>query len=161
MNAHHSSAASRATAVTGCTCSKLRRLTRRVTAVYDRALAAAGMRVTQYSLLANLRGLDGVSMSDLAERLDMDRTTLTRNLGPLLAAGWVRVEPSPEDARRRDVRLTAAGEAQWRAARALWRRAQDDVKSAIGADDLATLHTLLDGCVPLFRPATGLEGESE
>lgn len=147
--------------VAGCTCSKLRRLTRRVTAVYDRALAGTGLRVTQYSLLANLRGLDGVSMTELAERLDMDRTTLTRNLGPLIASGWVRVEPGAADARRRDVRLTPEGEAQWRAARACWRQAQNEVRAAIGTEDLATLHHLLDGCVPLFRPATGHEGDPE
>src|ERR671927_476049 len=94
----------------GCTCFKLRRLTRRVTAVYDRALSAVGMRVTQYSLLAQLRRLRGLSMSQLAEALDMDRTTLTRNLKPLLEAAWVEIQPSDQDARIRLVRITAAGD---------------------------------------------------
>ena len=145
----------------GCTCFKLRRLTRRVTAVYDRALAASGMRVTQYSVLSYLRGSPGVSMSQLAEILDMDRTTLTRNLRPLLDAGWVEVRASAEDARVRLVQITPAGEAQWRGARAYWRRAQDEVNAAIGTVNLAGLHAMLDSYLPLFRPATGNEGEME
>ncbi|HTS53888.1 MAG TPA: MarR family winged helix-turn-helix transcriptional regulator [Burkholderiales bacterium] len=148
-------------AAAGCTCFKLRRLTRRVTAVYDRALSVAGMRVTQYSLLGHLRGLRGVPMSELAEMLDMDRTTLTRNLRPLLEAGWVEVRASDEDARVRLVQLTSAGEERWRAARTCWRQAQDEVSATIGADRLAALHQMLESAVPLFRPVTGNEGDSE
>ena len=141
----------------GCTCFKLRRLSRRITAVYDRALSAAGMRVTQYSLLGHLRGLGGIPMSELAEMLDMDRTTLTRNLKPLIESGWVKVRSSDEDARIRLVQLTPVGEERWKAARACWRQAQDEVNTAIGADGLTALHQMLDSYVPLFRPATGQE----
>jgi len=147
-------------ALSGCTCSKLRRLTRRVTAVYDRALAVAGLRVTQYSLLAQLRRSRGTPVSQLAEALDMDRTTLTRNLKPLLQAGWVAVEASSADARIRVVRITPAGDAHWQAARSHWRRAQAEINSAIGEPDLAELHDMLDRCLPLFRAASG-EGETE
>jgi len=145
-------------ASSGCTCFKLRSLNRRVTAVYDRTLAAAGMRVTQYSLLGQLRRLGSASMCALADALDMDRTTLTRNLKPLLEAGWVQIGPSEEDARVRAVRLTSAGEAQFQAARAHWRRAQSELTAAIGEADLAALHNLIDRCLPLLRPA---DGESE
>jgi len=145
----------------GCTCFKLRRLTRRVTAVYDRALSGAGMRVTQYSLLTHLRGLRGVAMSELAEGLDMDRTTLTRNLRPLIETGWIEVEPSTEDTRIRLVHITPSGETQWQAARVCWRRAQDEINSTIGSAGVAELHRMLDGCVPLFRAASGAHGGAE
>jgi DNA-binding MarR family transcriptional regulator len=127
--------------------------------VYDRALAAAGLRVTQYSLLAQARTLRAVPVSQLAGALDMDRTTLTRNLKPLLQAGWVEVEPSPDDARVRVVRVTPAGDAQWQAARSHWRRAQAEVNAAIGEADLTELHDMLDRCLPLFRPVTEEEAE--
>ena len=139
----------------GCTCFKLRRLTRRVTAVYDRALAPAGMRVTQYSVLSQLRRLRGASMSELADALDMDRTTLTRNLRPLLDAGWVEVGTSAQDARMRVVHITSSGEAQLQTARAYWRRAQAEVNSTVGQREVAALHELLDRYLPLFRPADG------
>jgi DNA-binding MarR family transcriptional regulator len=148
-------------ALGSCTCFKLRRLSRRVTAVYDRALSAAGMRVTQYSLLGHLRGFTGVPISELAAILDMDRTTLTRNLKSLLEAGWVKARSSDEDARVRLVQLTPVGEERWKAARAHWRQAQDEVNATIGAEGLATMHQMLDSYVRLFRPATGKEGDSE
>ena len=145
-------------AISGCTCSKLRSLTRRVTAVYDRALAVVDMRVTQYSLLSHLRRLRGASMSELADALDMDRTTLTRNLKPLIDAGWVEILACEQDARRRTVHITPAGDAQFQAARSHWRRAQAEVNAVIGAGELTALHALIDRYLPLFRPA---RGESE
>jgi len=119
------------------------------------------MRVTQYSLLGHLRGLSGVPISELAEMLDMDRTTLTRNLKPLVESGWVRVRSSDGDARVRLVQLTSAGEQRWKGARAYWRQAQDEVDRTIGVDGLAALHQMLDRYLPLFRPATGTGGDSE
>jgi DNA-binding MarR family transcriptional regulator len=145
----------------GCTCFKLRRLSRRVTAVYDRALAETGMRVTQYTLLVQLRRAEEVSMTELAELLDMDRTTLTRNLKPLVELRWVEVKPGKDDARVRLVRITDAGIAQLRSARSHWQRAQDEVKATIGPANLIGLHELLDKYVPFFRPATGAEGSPE
>jgi DNA-binding MarR family transcriptional regulator len=153
-----SSAAADTAPIRGCTCSKLRRLTRRVTAVYDRALAQAGMRVTQYSVLAQLRRAPGSPVSALAEAMDMDRTTLTRNLKPLLDAGWVEMGTSPHDARVRTVQITARGEAQYQTARSHWRRAQSEVTATIGPEGTSDLHELIDRYLPLFRPA---EEESE
>ena len=155
------SATGKTARIGGCTCSKLRRLTRRVTAVYDRALSGAGMRVTQYSLLAHVRGLRGVAMSELAEMLDMDRTTLTRNLRPLIEAGWIEVKPSAEDTRIRLVHITPSGETQWQAARVFWRQAQREVSSTIGSAGVAELHRMLDSCVPLFRTSSGEQGGTE
>jgi DNA-binding MarR family transcriptional regulator len=143
----------------GCTCFRLRRLTRRVTAVYNRALAATGMRVTQYSLLSNLRHSGPLPLSVLAESLDMDRTTLSRNLKPLTDAGWVAVGASPDDARVRLVALTRQGEAHLQSARTHWKRAQEEVNATIGAGELGALHELLDRYVTLFRPAAGGEGD--
>jgi DNA-binding MarR family transcriptional regulator len=159
---HTTGAAARSeSAPRGCTCFRLQRLTRRVTAVYNRALAPIGMRVTQYSLLSHLRHADPIPLSVLAETLDMDRTTLSRNLRPLTDAGWVEVKGSPDDARVRLVALTGDGQAQLQLARIHWRRAQEEVNSTIGADELARLHDLLDRCVPLFRPAPEGEGDME
>lgn len=119
------------------------------------------MRVTQYSVLSNLRGSGAVPLSQLAEMLDMDRTTLTRSLRPLIEAGWVETHPSPLDARVRLVALTSSGDENLRAARASWKRAQEEVNSTIGAADLAQLHAMLDRTVPLFRPVTDSEGDVE
>ena len=140
----------------GCTCARLRRLTRRITAVYDHSLSAVGLRVTQYSLLANLmeHGAEtGIALSDLAEHLDMDRTTLTRNLKPLLDAGWAETVASPADARVRLARITRRGIDLLRQARPHWRRAQDEVVATLGHEQVLQLNQWLDAVIPSFRPA--------
>jgi DNA-binding MarR family transcriptional regulator len=97
----------------------------------------------------------------LAESLDMDRTTLSRNLRPLCDAGWVAVSGSADDARVRLIAITRQGEAHLQAARAHWKRAQEEINATIGADELGRLHEMLDRYVPLFRPAAGGEGDIE
>jgi DNA-binding MarR family transcriptional regulator len=142
--------------VLGCTCAKLRRLTRRITAVYDRELAVVGLRVTQYSLMANLRsqaGAAGVALTELADRMDMDRTTLTRNLRPLVDRGWAELVAGEHDARVRLARLTPAGKVLLQQARPHWKRAQDEVTTTLGQAQVARLHQQLDAATPLFRPA--------
>lgn len=139
----------------GCTCAKLRRLSRRVTAVYDRELAGAGLRVTQYSMLGVIQreaGQGGMPLTVLAERLDMDRTTLSRNLKPLIAQGWAELVSSDTDARVRLARVTAAGASAWQAARPHWKRAQLEVNRTLGEDTVDRLHQWLDQVTPLFRP---------
>ena len=126
----------------GCTCFRLRKLTRRMTQHYDAHLAPSGLRLNQYSLIANLRG-GPLTMSALADRMEMDRTTLTRNLKPLTDAGLIGVAPG-DDARSRVVSVTDRGRDAWSRARELWRRAQDEVNSALGATQVAALHAALD-----------------
>lgn len=147
----------------GCTCARLRRLSRRVTAVYDRELAGAGLRVTQYSLLAVLQrevGAAGMPLTELAERLDMDRTTLTRNLRPLIDKGWAELIASTADARVRLARATAAGAAAWAAARPHWKRAQAEINHTLGEATVSGLHQWLDAVTPLFRPPPAAEAEA-
>jgi len=141
-------------AVSGCTCARLRRLTRRMTALYDRELAPTGLRLTQYSLLATLRREardGGVPVSDLASAMDMDRTTLTRNLRPLLDHGLVALSADPADARVRRALITAKGNAGFVDAMPYWRRAQDFVNQTLGVADVGALHDWLDRVTPAFR----------
>src|SRR2546422_6098131 len=107
-----------------CTCFRLRSLTRRVTRLYDQALAPSGLTVTQYSLLARaLRQGAAPTLSELAQQLFTDRTTLTRNLKPLANAGLVKVGDGA-DARSKAVLVTAKGRGAPRAALPLWRGAR-------------------------------------
>jgi DNA-binding MarR family transcriptional regulator len=137
-------------AITGCTCHRLRQLTRRLTKRYDASLAPVGLRVTQYSLLATLCRNGPATMSRLATLMEMDRTTLTRDLKPLGDAGLVNVAAG-EDARERIVSATGRGRRTWRAARDSWRRAQDEVQRVLGVDRVAALHELLDASLGRLR----------
>jgi DNA-binding MarR family transcriptional regulator len=125
-----------------------------MTALYDRELAPTGLRLTQYSLLATLRReakVAGVAVSDLAAAMDMDRTTLTRNLRPLLDQGFVELGADPSDARVRRALITAAGNAAFAAAIPNWRAAQDFVNRTLGEDHVVALHEWLDRVTPAFR----------
>lgn len=143
----------------GCTCARLRRLTRRVTALYDRELAPLGLRVTQYALMSTVRrhGDEGVPMLALADAMDMDRTTLTRNLKPLVTQGWMRLVADPHDARVRRTALTAAGASLLTTARPAWQRAQHAVTRTLGEGNVGALHDWLDHVTPAFRPAQGAD----
>ena len=125
-----------------CTCFLLRKLARRVTHAYDRAVAPAGLTITQYSLLVYLSREAGVSIAALAERMGMERTTLLRTLRPVLAAGWARYgERSPGQSAA--LELTAKGRARLRAARPLWQRAEQELGAALGAGKAGELHAAL------------------
>jgi DNA-binding MarR family transcriptional regulator len=134
----------------GCTCDRLRKLTRRITQHYDARLAPAGLRVTQYSLLGHLVGGGPATMSALARTMEMDRTTLTRNLRPLADAGLVEIAPGT-DARSRVVSVTARGREARSGARELWRQAQDEVNRALGTDQVAALHAALEESLARLR----------
>ncbi len=117
-----------------CTCFNLRKAARILTRRYDRALAPIGLKATQFSVLASLYGMGPVSIGTVAERLGMDRTTLTRNLRPLEKQGLIGVSVDLEDRRGRDVTLTPAGEARLGQALPLWEEAQAETLSRLGDD---------------------------
>ncbi len=133
-----------------CTCEALRRLTRRMTAVYDHHLAPAGLTVGQYSLLVNI-GAEALPLSQLARRVATDRTTLTRTLAPLIEAEWVRTTPG-KDARQRMVRLTAAGRRKAAAAHAIWQRAQEQIAGALSPALTDQLHDMISDAMVRLRP---------
>ena len=121
-----------------CACGRLRRAARALTQLYDDAMAPAGLRVTQYSLLNTLSAHGPMRISDLAKRQLLDRTALSRNLDPLVERGFVAVAPG-RDARTRDVLITAKGSAALRRAGPYWTRAQASVAARIGRDKLDVL----------------------
>lgn len=135
----------------GCTGARLRRLTRRVTALYEHHLRAAGVTLPQYSLLVNLAE-EAQSLTALADRMEMDRTTLTRSLQPLLALEWA-AETRGADARQRLFVLTAAGRSARSAARRHWQAAQLAVERELGHDFVANLHRQLDLALTRLKPA--------
>ncbi len=109
-----------------CLCLAVRRTARAVSRRYDDALRPVGLTSGQFSLLSALAGEDGLPLGSLADRLGMDRTTLNRNLQPLLAHALVGDRADDGDARRRLLALTVAGRDRLAAALPHWQAAQDD-----------------------------------
>ena len=130
----------------GCTNHKLRQLGRVVTRHYDAYIAATGLKNTQYSLLSHVIELGPIRPSDLAQRMRLEASTLTRNLQPLLAQGWLRQGPG-EDARSRLVEATNAGRAKRVKAQRAWKQAQLALNARVGSERVAALHALIEDCI--------------
>ena len=134
-----------------CTGARLRRLTRRVTAFYEHHMRDSGLKLSQYSLLAQLSEVPQ-SLTTLADRMEIDRTTLTRSLQPLLEQGWI-AESSGTDARQRLFVRTAGGTRARNEARKYWRQAQAALEQHLGGDFVANLHTQLEQALSRLKPA--------
>jgi len=131
----------------GCVCTSLRMASRVVARRYDRALAPAGLSAASYSILARLDAEGAMALGELAARLALERTTLSRELRPLVDVGLARIAGDPGDRRRRMAELTPAGARAVARARPLWAAAQDELAAEFGgerADALrAELHALV------------------
>ena len=147
-----------ARAPTGCTNFRIRQLLRAVARVYDGEIAQAGLKGTQYSLLAHVVALAPVAPSELAARMAMDASTLTRNLRPLIDKGWATQGPGA-DARTRSVSATPAGVAKCEEARAHWKRAQQALTRMLGEADVAALHALIDRALPRLGARAEPDGD--
>jgi DNA-binding MarR family transcriptional regulator len=137
----------------GCTNFKLRQLVRRVSQLYDQELAKAGLKTTQYSLLSHALRLGPIRPGDLAAAMTMDASTLTRNLKPLVAAGWLELAPG-DDGRSRSVRITPAGRDKRDQARAHWKAAQQALNAQLGVERVQALHGLIDESLSRLEPAS-------
>jgi DNA-binding MarR family transcriptional regulator len=127
-----------------CTGMRIRKLARRVSQIYDEALAPTGLSVGQFGLLGHVVHGPARSVSELAERLMMDRSSLSRALGPLVRAGLVELASRPGDARVKAAQATDAGRAAFAAAEPAWLQAQQRVAAALGAERRAQLHAIMD-----------------
>lgn len=136
----------------GCTNLKLRQLMRRVAQHYDAEVGKTGLKGTQYSLLSHVVQLGPIRPVDLAARMRVETSTLSRNLRPLVAAGLLVLEPGA-DARSRQVRATAAGLAKRAEAQRHWRVAQEALNQALGPAQVQALHTLIDEALQRLGPA--------
>ncbi len=114
-----------------CTAASLRRAARSLSALYDERMAPSGLRGTQFSLLVAVALSGDVAVTRLAEHVGLDRTTLTRNLAPLVRDGLLQKLPAG-DRRVHLVRLTAKGRRALERALPLWDDAQRYVVRALG-----------------------------
>ncbi|PJI97566.1 MarR family transcriptional regulator [Acidovorax sp. 69] len=142
----------------GCTNFKLRQLMRRVAHHYDVEMAQSGLKTTQYSLLSHVLKLGPIRPGDLAVVMKMDASTLTRNLRPLIDAGWVTLEAGA-DARSRLVHITDTGRDKRAEAKRHWKAAQLALNETLGADRVMALHALVDDSLALLAALPAQEAD--
>lgn len=131
-----------------CMAYKVRSAARTITRRYDDALRPADLRSTQFTLLTVLTMKRKVGMGELSEMLSMERTTLLRNLKPLVLRGFVRIQrngrPSPME-----ISISESGEAKFHEAIPLWQKAQARLKEDLGTEEFETALSTLGGFAKL------------
>jgi DNA-binding MarR family transcriptional regulator len=135
------------TGATECNCMAVRQAARYITQFYDRYLGPAGIRTSQYGILAKLKHKGPMSINTLAAELVMDRTTLGRNIQPLERDGLIAIEADPSDRRSKVVRLTKTGDKRFQQAHKGWEEAQKHFERAYGGKQASHLRDMLRGVV--------------
>jgi DNA-binding MarR family transcriptional regulator len=130
-----------------CNCLAVRQAARYVTQLYDRHLAACGLRTSQYGILAKLKRLGPMTINELAADLVIDRTTLGRNIRPLERDGLIAITPGRTDRRVKELRLTALGDERFQETRQAWVAAQRSFETGFGPARSAELRGLLNALV--------------
>lgn len=125
-----------------CLATRVRQLSRIVTRIYDDVMRPLGITASQYTLLAQLASRDGITAVEIGHGLDIEKSTLSRNLKRLLALGHIVMDP-PAGRRGRGLHLTPKGQAVLKEAYPIWKGAQVRTVGAMGIESKATLDALL------------------
>ncbi len=126
-----------------CVSNNLHRTTRAISRIYAEEMKSCGIKRSQFAILAHLEHLGVVQLTELADIMIMDRTTLSRNLKPLHSNGLVHINVSPTDARARELSLSKEGKAKFREAYKLWKKAQRRVLTLFGEENWVALEETL------------------
>jgi DNA-binding MarR family transcriptional regulator len=136
-----------------CLCLRFRKGARQTTKIYDEFLAPCGLRITQFGLLAHLEENGGpLAVAELAGELNMDPTTLNRNLKPLERRKLLRIKEKPKDRRAKEIWLTPTGRKLLEEAAPLWKAAHDHVFAALGQTEAQMLSQMLDQSLQRLDP---------
>lgn len=131
-----------------CLATRIRQLSRIITRVYDDAMRPLGITASQYTLLAQLASRDGITAVEIGQELDIEKSTLSRNLKRLLALGMIIMDP-PAGRRGRGLHLTPKGQATLRQAYPIWQDAQSRATEVMGQSSREVLDGLLDNAEKL------------
>jgi DNA-binding MarR family transcriptional regulator len=129
-----------------CSAYKTRQLARKVNAHYDAYMADCGLKMTQFALLGFVGRFGPLQSSELAQHMELSASTLSRNVQPLIAQGWL-VMGEGVNARSRLLALTPEGNSLCRRAYKRWQQAQADLKERLGTTEVGALHGLIDAAL--------------
>ncbi len=122
-----------------CLCAVIRKAGRILTRRYDEYLKPSGVKITQFSMLANIARNPSITVSELAKLLVMDQTTVSRNLHILEKSGYIYMETEMTDQRIKKIRITDTGMSKINEAKPLWEKAQLDMERVLGRQSIEDL----------------------
>lgn len=127
---------------TSCFCLKMRRASADITNYYDRVLEPSGVTVGQYSILLNTSKAEKGTVKELADMAELDRSTLARNIKPLIGRKLI-YDAKEDGARNSRLLLTEAGKRTLLQAQSLWEEAQNKMREHLGEEGMAELEKVL------------------
>ena len=126
-----------------CPCTALRKASRRISKLYDMAIAESGLKGTQQAIVAEIARSGSIKVGTLAEKLVLDAGALAHALKPLDRDGLIALTVDKADRRSKLVSLTPAGEAKLAETADLWKKAHDSFESAFGKEQTEALRKTL------------------
>ncbi len=120
-----------------CVANNFRKIARTLVQTYEEALKPAGITIAQFSTLGTLNGAGPLTIQQLAEAMEIDRTTLARNLKPLTRSGLIEVVENPKDRRVKFVNISQLGLLKLQEAAPLWASVQEHFVTGIGQNELS------------------------
>lgn len=122
-----------------CLCALIRKAGRIATRNYDTFLKPSGLKITQYSMLANIAKNPAITVSELAELLSMNQTTVSRNLRLLEKSGYIHLEGEITDQRIKRIQISDLGISKMNEARPLWEQAQQEMERILGRENIEVM----------------------
>ncbi len=130
------------TTASSCLATRVRQLSRIITRVYDDAMRPLGITGSQFTLLTQLAQRDGITAVEIGQSLDIEKSTLSRNLKRMLALGLLTMDP-PAGRRGRGLHLTPKGQAVIKDAYPIWKAAQERTVMALGEEARGELNQMV------------------
>lgn len=130
--------------LTECSCDMMRKSARKITQYYENSLREAGIKPTQFTILATLANTGPLQLTQLANALLLERTGLTRNLNILERNEWIETRAGEEDSRQRVVSLSKKGYKQLDHAIPYWKKAQKVIAKEMGQESINGLRSTLN-----------------
>jgi len=127
-------------------------MSRIITRIYDEALRPLGLTASQFTLLTAVAQQDGVTAAEIGFDLDIEKSTLSRNLKRLVSLKLIAMDP-PAGRRGRGLHLTEPGEKAIQMAFPVWRNTQERVEAALGDESTGTFDKLLDSAEKMLAAA--------
>ena len=123
-----------------CYCTNMRRSTNIISSFYDSALKKAELTVAQYYLLMNLSRLESANITHWAEHVGLDRSTMVRNIKPLLDRGLIE----STEGHGKTFTLSSKGKQILDLAIPLWQNAQKQIEEVLGKDDIDAIFRICE-----------------
>ncbi|MCG3677127.1 MarR family winged helix-turn-helix transcriptional regulator [Aliarcobacter butzleri] len=125
-----------------CHCTNMRQISRKITNIYDEFLKPSNLNVTQYSLLSNLKRVQPIKMNDFSKVVKLDRTTLVRNLKPLINLSLIEIK-SIDKSKAQLLELSQKGIELQNEGYKYWQKAQEYIEQTINHAELEIFYTIV------------------